>query len=261
MSIINNVTDSVYENLPGINSSSLKKFLVSPKHYKNWLDKQEEEVDNAAFKIGSAVHMACLQPARFVSTHIVAPDVDRRTTAGKALWNNFVAEHQGYVVLTDKEWNEVITIAGAVTANEFFKNQMSGEVFTECSINCEYNGSAIKGRLDLYNKTNNLILDIKTINETPTKKAVIHAINSYDYGIQDYMYKQLVKSLNHNIRLPRFVFMFVEKKSPNSIALFEIGNSNYVKDKVDDGLVRMENCKVTNIWAGLPNENEPIVLE
>ena len=262
MSIINNISDKEYEALKGINSSSVKKFLVSPKHYQDWLMNKDEDADNSAFKVGSAVHMACLQPKRFVLNYVCAPEVDRRTTVGKQMWNEFVEASSGMTVLTVKEWEEVIRIQKAVLANEYFKKQMTGEVYTECGISCDYNGSTIKGRLDLYNETNNIILDIKTISEVPTKIAAVNAIRNYEYTVQDYIYKQLVHSLKFHNELPKFVFMFVEKKQPNSTALFEIGDEwcNNVKTRVDDALCRMENCLVTNIWTGLHNENEPIIL-
>lgn len=263
--IINCIQSSQYDNWEGINASSLKKFIVSPLHYKDWLDHKDEEKVGDAFRIGTAVHMAILEPHLLDERYLYAPEVDRRTKTGKDTWNEFLAK------LNPKQDNflyheEVPMIEGMmkrVAINEFWTSLTPYEdtTFREAGFECEYLGIKIKGRLDFYNHTKNVIVDWKTINETPTKRVAKNEIRSKGYDIQSFLYQKGVEIVT-GIK-PKFYFGFIEKKSPYAIAFYELPQwwIDETEQLVATELVRMHNAKLTGIYSGLPSENTPFILE
>lgn len=263
--IINTIMPHEYDSWTGINASSLKKFLVSPLHYKDWIDKKDSEETSDAFRLGTAMHMLILEPHLFSDTFKIAPDVDRRTVAGRMAWREFESQlnpqQDNYVNV--KEMAMLESMAKSVSKNSFWKSlDNSGDkIVKEAGFECEYMGIKIKGRLDFYNRTQNVIVDWKTINDTPTKRTVKSEVYSKGYDVQNFLYQKGVEIVT-GVK-PKFYFAFIEKKSPHSIAFYELPQwrMDEMKEIVDTELVRMENAKKTNIYAGLPSENCPMMLE
>lgn len=260
MPLINNISDSEYAEMKGINFSALKNFVTSPLHFKHFMDVKQE--DTSAFKVGRAVHCACLQPSLYDKNFTVLLDVDRRTNAGKAAWAEFQQDNQGKTILNAKEFEIVANCQRALWNNSYFKNVSSADdnVIFEAGGNAELFGSHIKGRIDLYNIDKNIVFDIKTINEPPTISAIRKAIFSKKYYLQAYFYSHIVRE-NYG-RLPTFIFGFVEKKNPNSVGLASVSGEvlNRAEDDLKTILCRYENCKHTDIWPGLNNEEIPTII-
>jgi exodeoxyribonuclease VIII len=263
--LVNKIGQTMYDGWTGINASSLKKFLVSPLHYKTWIDNKPDEKVGDAFRIGTAVHMAILEPDLFPQRYMYAPEVDRRTTAGKLAWTEFTAG------LNAKQDNflfqeEVAMVDGMISRvreNQFWKlrNDWNDNLYVEAGFECEYLGVKIKGRLDFYNASQNVIIDWKTINDTPTKRTVKSEIYSKGYDVQAFFYQKGVEIVSGT--KPKFLFAFIEKKEPYSIGFYELPQwrIDEVQQVVDVELVRMQNAKETGIYAGLPAESSPIIVE
>jgi exodeoxyribonuclease VIII len=262
--IISLIDQRIYDAWTGINASSLKKFMVSPMHYLNWLETKDDEDTNDAFRFGTAFHMAILEPDRFSRDFIVAPDVDRRTKDGKAQWSDFIAtlNPAGDNYLTTKEYASLQRMKFNVQENSFWKSisNPADEEYREAGFSCEYAGVDIKGRIDYFNKTKNIIIDWKSINDTPTIRVAKHEIISKGYDIQSFIYQKGVEIVT-GVK-PQMFFGFVEKKAPFSIAYYELSPERIdsVKELVDVELIRMEGAKTIGIYAGLPSENNPMML-
>lgn len=264
--IISEINQQEYDGWTGINASSLKKFMVSPMHYKNWLETKNQEKPSEAFRIGTAVHMAILEPHRFLTHYKISPDVDRRTKDGKANWLEFITSLNitGDNYLTIDEFNMIKSMKDATVENDLWKsynNDSTAKVYKEAGFKCEYMGINIKGRIDFYSETTNTIIDWKTISDTPTKRVVNHEIYSKGYDVQNFIYQkgiEIVTGLK-----PKFLFAFIEKKPPYAIAFYELSENriNSIKEVVDYELIRMEGAKTIGIYAGLPSENNPMMLE
>ena len=263
--LINNIQQVTYDGWTGINASSLKKFLISPLHYKDWQDNKATEKPNDAFRFGTAFHMAVLEPDRFAKHFIQAPEVDRRTTIGKATWAEFQSQlnFAGDNYLTKSEYDSLVNMVFSVNANKFWKEIKSDKEseYREAGFECEYLGIGMKGRIDYFNKDKNVIIDWKTISETPTKRTVKSEIYSKGYDVQNFIYQKGVEIVT-GIK-PKFYFGFIEKKAPHAIAFYELPQwrLDEVQEIVDMELVRMQNAKETGIYAGLPSENSPMMLE
>ena len=263
--LINSIQQVTYDGWAGINASSLKKFMVSPMHYKDWADNKDTEKPNDAFRFGTAFHMAVLEADRFAKHFIQAPEVDRRTTVGKATWAEFQSQLNlaGDNYLTKTEFDSLSNMVWGVNANKFWNEIKSDkeEEYREAGFECEYLGIKIKGRIDYFNKDKNVIIDWKTISETPTKRTVKSEIYSKNYDVQNFFYQKGVEIVT-GVK-PTFYFGFIEKKAPHAIAFYELPQwrLDEVQELVDVELIRMQNAKETGIWTGLPSENNPMMLE
>ena len=89
--------DNYYDDTIYITNSMLSKLSEkSPAHFKYWLDNKPEPT--AAMQLGSAIHSAILTPLEFTKNYVVAPDIDKRTKAGKEAWAKFVEENTKTII-------------------------------------------------------------------------------------------------------------------------------------------------------------------
>jgi hypothetical protein len=257
--ITDQIKPEIYDTIEAMNYSGLKEFLVSPAHYKHSISTQDDS-DNPAFKIGRALHMAVFQPMVYGNLWAVAPECDRRTTAGKLIWSTFQAENLGKEVLTSIEADLVASMADKVKANQFFKDTVTQFNLNECGIYTNLWGSNVKGRLDTYDPINNVIFDLKSIKVPPTAKAMRHEIFARGYHLQSALYKEMVHSVTK--KMPKFIFGFVEKNKPHSVNFATIGQTYHHSAciQIQTALCRYENCKAENKWFGFDNEFEPLVI-
>lgn len=261
--LIDNISDEAYEKLEGINFSKLKHFLDSPYHFKKNIEKTEDDEDKTSLRIGLAVHCLCLQPHLFNDKFAVLIDCDRRTTKGKQMWAEFIESNSNKMCLTQKEFNTAMACYDSVKHNNYFKAVSSSqdEVFFEAGGCTELFGSKIKGRVDLFNKSKNIVLDIKTCSKIPTVDNIRSAIYQNKYHMQAFFYKSIVDSV-YDCN-PKFVFLFVDKKNFNAVGLAEVGREffNRAEDELNRALCRFENCKASGIWPSLPHSEEPFIVD
>ena len=259
--ILENISDEEYSKIDAINYSSLKKFMVSPKHYKYSTEDQALDTKEA-FNVGRAIHHLALKKETFSDNWVVSPVCDKRTKDGKQIWEDFVKSSAGKSILLPDEFETVTNCGAALLNNDYFKYFFgNGKVSTECVIVTEYAGVKIKGRLDAFNVTTNTVMDIKSFNKTPEVEEVVREIFNRRYNYQAFLYKILGKSVTGS--LPKFEWCFIEKKSPNSIGWFEYSDrlvSDQSVQNIEEALCRFENAKKNDIWTGLPHENTPYVL-
>lgn len=92
---------------PGISKSMLDWIHQSPALLSWANDAPVDEAATKAVDLGNAFEMALLEPARFENLYITAPDVDRRTNAGKAEYAEFLEEAKGRIVLKSDERRQI----------------------------------------------------------------------------------------------------------------------------------------------------------
>ena len=88
----------------------------TPAHFKYHMDNPEEPTASLLF--GIAVHMALLEPGKFLEQYIVAPNVDRRTKAGKEEYAAFLESSDGMSIISQDDMNTIHEMQRALLANE-----------------------------------------------------------------------------------------------------------------------------------------------
>jgi exodeoxyribonuclease VIII len=109
------VPEAEYHRLKSVSQSKLAKFIESPKLYHGtYVTGEFPEKTTAAMMLGTALHIAVLEPERFEAEYAGAPACNRSTTAGKKLYNDFVDASVGKTVLTHSDYSDIRGMADGV---------------------------------------------------------------------------------------------------------------------------------------------------
>ena len=111
-----------------VSASGLRDLARTPLHhwFNNRRPNRVPDPPTDAQKLGTAVHMAVLEPERFSATYTIAPKVDRRRKAGKAKWNEFVESSAGKEPMKAEEYAKVCGISKAVAAHPVSRKLLTG---------------------------------------------------------------------------------------------------------------------------------------
>ena len=95
-----------YDALTLYNQSTVKKWLDLgdlPSEFKYWQEHRDEEQESDSFRLGRALDCAVLDTGHYDERFIRAPECDRRTKAGKQIWEEFKASANGKTILSAYE--------------------------------------------------------------------------------------------------------------------------------------------------------------
>jgi exodeoxyribonuclease VIII len=206
MRIIHNLPADDYHSIHALSKSGLDQLAKSPMHYQHWLTNKQEPTE--AMKIGTAVHMAVLEPIEFGAKYGKFTG-DRRTKEGKAAYEEFQAS--GKTALSSDAWDQIQGIAQSVQSHQWWmQNTRSLQTEVSC-IDRTPDGIDIKARMD--GVTNTHILDIKTTSDA-SPSGFAKAIANFRYHWQAAWYRRFID-------LP-FIFIAVEKDAPHAVGIYEI---------------------------------------
>jgi len=209
--------------------------------------------DSAAFAMGHAVHCLALEPEKFDERFAVAPKVDRRTTAGKVAWAEYLEESQGKIVLDGQEFDDAIACVQALNNHADFATIMAQPRRVEVPFEFELFGHRFKAKPDAIIDSMKLILDIKTTDDASPHRWQWSAVD-YGYHRQAYIYKRAVAIEAKQDY--RFIFAVVEKPRPSNrgippaVALYELDDDTLSMAMVDIGMLLQayETRLETNNW-------------
>lgn len=243
-----------YESSPAVNKSTLWEMRKSPLHYWHLIHDTPKE-DTAAMKFGRAVHTRLLEPVEFSARYAVAPECDRRTKEGKAIWAELM--ESGKEVISKADMNMILSMEERFqfVHKMFFDSETQTEVplyWTD-----EETGVECKGRLDAI--TSDFVIDYKTTMDASTKAFTREALR-YGYDLQAAMYMEAARANGYNPK--GFVFIAQEKNAPNLINIIHAGEAFLDRGRwiMRDLLAKYSTCVKLNIWPGY-GENELILPE
>jgi exodeoxyribonuclease VIII len=174
---VTKMTESDYRSLPALNASRFKAFHRSPYHFFN----QKEVETTEAMKIGTAVHTAMLEPSLYDSSIGYLPDVDGRTTEGKAIKKAFEEKYAGKAILKAASEEIVDRVCIAIQySHEWKAIKTVQNMRYEQVLLCDLHGVPCKAKLDLIDVENGIIRDIKTCDDA--------SIDRFSYTIKDRLY-------------------------------------------------------------------------
>ena len=237
--------DNYYDDTIYITNSMLSKLSEkSPAHFRHWLHNKPEPT--AAMKIGSAIHSAVLTPEWFMRDYVIAPDVDRRTKAGKETFRKF-EEVNLKKIITHKEDGMIKDIVHTINQDKFVKKLFSGGKPEQ--IVCfedEQTGLKCKSMID-YLKNDGTIIDLKTTQDAGP--SFVHSVNRYKYHKQAAFYLDAVKA-------ERFIIVAIEKVKPYALNVFELSKETIQEGRLlyRDELNIMAQCMEKDYWPSYGHE-------
>ncbi len=240
-----------YDAIDAVNQSSLKALVrQSPMHYRHALE--HPEAPSAAMELGTAVHLACYEPARFAESVVAAPDVDRRTKAGREAYEAFQAEAAGKIILAADDHDRVTAMQQAVLAHPAARRAvgLAGDREVTLVWDDAETGVRCKGRLDHLSANATVVLDLKTTrNAHPA--AFSADIDKLNYHVQAAFYVDgVVATLGGEP--PSFVFVVVESEAPHAVAVYELGAASIELGRIKyrEALSVYAECRRTGRWPG-----------
>lgn len=244
------MTEKEYRQHPSVSRSELFALSKSPEKFK--YRQENPEPPTPALIFGQLFHAMALQPDALNEEFAVAPNVDRRTKAGKEAFAEFEQVAQDKIVVTTDMFTQATAMREALQKNEFVKKLLQGNKEVPFFWNDDLTGEPCKCRVDCLTDLGEelVIIDLKTADDAETDAFTKSAVK-YGYDFQSAMYTEGVKA-NHPTRKIIFVFIVIEKKPPYAINILQ-SDKLFVQRGYDlfrEYIGIYHECKRTNNWYG-----------
>lgn len=248
------LSNEAYHALDAIGKSDLDMIARSPLHWKN-----RERKETAAMRIGSAVHCAVLESARFALDYVTAPEVNR-SKASKEELVAFEAANAGRITLSVEEAVLCGRIALAVhehpRANAYLRSGLP-EVSALWS-DAEFN-IRCRARFDFVTP-DGLLIDLKTTQDASASEFA-RSCAKFRYHVQSAWYQDGYLAATGDLPLG-FVFIAVEKTPPFAVALYELDAKavDYGRLLARRDLARYANARELDVWTGYASDVQELAL-
>ena len=216
------MTESEYNQAEGIRRSDLWRMHESPEKFKWFLEHPPEPTPALIF--GTAVHKLLLEPDEFNDEFAGAPNVDRRTKAGKEEWERFLSESSGKTAISFDDLDTASGMVAKAMTVPFVRTMLDHGKTEQAFFWVDDDTELLcKVRIDILSEIEGkvVITDYKT---TANAKTDIfnQSIFRHGYHLQAYMYSEAVmKNLKLSYR-PDFYFLAQEKQRPYSVNLIQV---------------------------------------
>lgn len=250
--------DGVYYGMPsadyyrveGMSASGAKKIRRSPAHY--LLARTTPSEPTPQMQFGTCVHNGALEPDSFAArVACAAPDVNRRTTIGKAAIAAFDAANHGKIILSAKDFDRARRCIDAVHEHPAARYLLEGAQI-EVSLFWQDKLFEVpcKARLDA--QKHGGIVDLKTCQDA-SPEGFARAIGAYDYHEQGWAY---FSGSEHILdATPEFfAFVCVETEPPHAVAVYHLGRESLMAGARlwDEALSRYKAAIAAGKWIGYP---------
>ena len=216
--IFDNIPEAEYRALPRLSKHELDDFAKCPYAFfrrKLEPDKAPAPEQTDAFDIGTLVHAAVLEPARFDAEFVALP-ADIKTRRGKA-YDAFVAENAGKTVVKGEHRDLAVELGAALAACPPAARVLDLCSRREVSLLWEEPAAAMKARVDFMSKNGAVLGDLKTAQDS-SPEAFSKTADAFGYDIQAATYLRAARALGMDPAM--FVFIVVEKAFPFTTGVY-----------------------------------------
>ena len=179
-----------------LSNSDIKALLTNP------LDFKKPSAPNPAFVVGGYFHTCILEPDKLDKYKVV-----KSSTRNPKVYKEAAGED---ICLLESEVDQIELMRKKVMQNDLFKNLITeGSVEYEKPGLVELEGMQWKGKCDVINYSQNMIIDLQTTNNIQTFASSAHKFN---YDSQAYIYSKMFGF--------ELVFIVIDKKT-HQLGLFD----------------------------------------
>lgn len=235
------LSNADYHALPSVSSSMLKTILRSPAHYRAaYLEDAPRKEPSASMILGSLTHTMFLEPEQYGSEYIVAPDCDRRTKEGKAVYSAFQDAADGLTIITAEQLQTAQAMANALCGHIIHEAMTGGHAEASIFWTDDNTGLACRIRPDYHippcdTWPSGLIIDVKTTDDARPEAFARTCVN-FGYDLSAAMYCDGFQQHYGTTEPPLFLLLVVERDAPHAVACYECspemldkGNEKYRK--------------------------------
>lgn len=219
--VFSDMPSETYHAIEALSASGSKKMLRSPAHYK--LMRDAPAAPTAQMQFGTACHDGILEPASFADRVVVAPQVNKRTNAGKDELAAFEAAHAGKIVLSHYDFDRCRRVCDSVLAHPAARALLDGAIIEQSLFwfDAKY-GIPCKSRIDIRNHGG--IADLKTTTDA-SPETFGRSVASFLYHVQAAFNNSGHEHLLDS-SMAFFAFIAVESEPPYSVACYSLpGNA------------------------------------
>ena len=209
--------NETYHKGPGISKSDLDKVHRSPAHFLASLEQPDEPTE--AMMLGTAFHAAVLEPERFKEEYTVAPEVNRRTKAGKEEYEAWREQNAWKIALSEEQLTMIHKMRESVMANPIARKLIEMTQH-EMSVYADLDGVLCKCRPDGWSQSERVMIDLKSAKDA-SPDGFQKAVAVGRYHVQNAFYKRIVEALTGE-RQEAFYFIVCEKEPPFALAMYEL---------------------------------------
>jgi len=219
----------------------------SPAHARQYMLTPPEPTP--AMVLGAAIHAAILQPDVFARQYVRAPELDRRTRAGREAWEQLETEYPGATILKPEDYDRCIAIRDAVHSHPYARKLLRGQTEVSAIWRDPWFGVLCKGRFDCVPTGLGIIVDVKSVSDA-SPRAMQRFIYSYGIYLQAAHYMIGAKQLG--VEADYFVVIAAEKEPPYGIGIYNIrGDALMAGEEELAKLLRTwSECESTGRWPG-----------
>lgn len=240
-----------YRNLRGMNITRLKELRRSPKHYLHALAHPKE---TNALRLGTASHVAVLEPERFGREFAIwsrrSANTGNLCPRNGKYWDAFQAEHLGRSIITIDEAEQSLAIQAAVRADPVAaKYLVVGD--PEVTLQWTLRGRQCKGRVDwlTFIEGEPYLVGLKTARDcrhyifaSAAAKLGYHLQWAYYHDGYDFIAD----------RRPHVIEIVVESTAPYAVAVYVIPD-DIIQQGRDEYMVLLDQlaeCEAADEWPG-----------
>ena len=255
-----NIPAAEYHQWRALSRSILEAGRKSMSHLKLRLD--TPRADTPALLLGRAVHAAVLEPEEFQDKYGFV-NADRRTKAGKELWERAVAKYGVEYVLKESDYNLCTSMRDGVWNCETARGLLGSEGDTELSLVWSDAESALtcKARYDRvsWKIAGGTVVDYKTTRDA-SRDAFERAIFAYGYHRQAGMYREAARACG--VSLKHYAIIAQEKEPPYAVAVYRLADAAIDAgwEQIRPILKDAAYCTASGVWPGYTDEVEDITL-
>lgn len=257
------MSDSEYFALNCLSSHGLMDCLKSYNHY---LSAKENQKDSKAMSFGRLAHLMALQFEYFQKNVVVAPELDRRTKAGKADYDAFLNSLSPESIVCESDdfkklmaMRKKLNEANQTPKLKFYLDRISliEHAAVKVFAHDESLGDIlVKGKPDAIGT--NFILDYKTTHDAWIWGFERSAKN-YRYDLQLRVYQKLDELICGELN--EMVILAQESEPPFEFQFYTIDNShNPQTDMIITSALQKYVAGVLNTQAGYPRDIMPLNL-
>lgn len=233
-------------------------------YYQKYLDPNRvwDDDQTPSMLLGSATHCAVFEADQFAHRYVVAPQIDKRTNAGKDAWAAFSAECQAkrLKLISADQYEAAMRMADAV-----FKHPMSRQLLdmgglSEQRVDFIEPTTGVAGKMKADRITpSHIIIDLKTTKDaSPAEFA--KSMANYRYHVQDAWYSDGLQTATQ-VKTEAFIFIAVE--SDTGLVkpyILDEESRQLGRELYQANLHTYKECLATGIWPAYGDDISEIRL-
>lgn len=234
------VTDTEYHTHPYVGSHKFMQLLKSYKHMQTYAPKE-----TPAMRFGRLVHKAVLEPEDFLLHMKIIPECDKRTKAGKELYEAFLATTvETDLLVTPSELETFQRMIESAQKKESFKTIVDdgGCLFEHAAffdgwLSFEDRTAPFPTKIkpDIVNPSKGYLVDLKTcVNAKEFKRDLFR----YGYHFQAAFYQMHTKLVTD--KECDFYFIAIEKDAPYELMVYKLSTELLNTGRTLIGLANQE---------------------